>query len=284
MTHSFTRRAGALAMVGFAAATVVACSPPSDDAATPGGIRLVGRRRRQDLDLRRGIRRHGRPGRRRQEGGRAQRHRPAAGLGQLRRGHQGASRRKYPEHQGHQRPARRAAAPTRSPTAQRLKGQSGAPDVFDLGAAVALANTAMFAPYKVATWEDIAADLKDADGLWVNDYGGYMSIGYDSAKVPGADHASPTCSSPPTRARSPSTATRPRPAPPSPACRWPRSPTAARSATSPRASTSSASSTRPATSCRSTRPRPPSSRARPRSSSTGTTSTPPRPPSCRPGR
>ena len=35
MTHSFTRRAGALAMIGFAAATVVACSPPSDDDTTP---------------------------------------------------------------------------------------------------------------------------------------------------------------------------------------------------------------------------------------------------------
>ena len=69
-------------------------------------------------------------------------------------------------------------------TAERLKGQDGAPDVFDLGAAVALANTDMYAPYKVATWDDIPADLKDANGAWVNDYGGYMSIGYDSAKVP----------------------------------------------------------------------------------------------------
>ena len=42
----------------------------------------------------------------------------------------------------------------------------------------------MFAPYKVATWDDIPAAFKDADGTWVNDYGGYMSIGYDSAKVP----------------------------------------------------------------------------------------------------
>jgi putative spermidine/putrescine transport system substrate-binding protein len=69
-------------------------------------------------------------------------------------------------------------------TAKRLKGQDGAPDVFDLGAAVALENVDMFAPYKVATWDDIAPDLKDPDGTWVNDYGGYMSIGYDSAKVP----------------------------------------------------------------------------------------------------
>ena len=42
----------------------------------------------------------------------------------------------------------------------------------------------MFAPYQVATWKDIGADFKEPTGLWVNDYGGYMSVGYDSAKVP----------------------------------------------------------------------------------------------------
>jgi putative spermidine/putrescine transport system substrate-binding protein len=42
----------------------------------------------------------------------------------------------------------------------------------------------MFAPYKVATFADIPDNLKDANGTWVNDYGGYMSIGYDSGKVP----------------------------------------------------------------------------------------------------
>ena len=68
--------------------------------------------------------------------------------------------------------------------ANQLKGQGNAPDVFDLGTAVALANTAKFAPYKVSTWEDIPAALKDSSGTWVNDYGGYMSIGYDSSKVP----------------------------------------------------------------------------------------------------
>ncbi|GIF47221.1 putative spermidine/putrescine transport system substrate-binding protein [Asanoa ferruginea] len=68
--------------------------------------------------------------------------------------------------------------------AKQLKGQGGAPDVFDLGTAVALANTSMFAPYQVATWNDIPAALKEASGTWVNDYGGYMSIGYDSSKVP----------------------------------------------------------------------------------------------------
>jgi putative spermidine/putrescine transport system substrate-binding protein len=68
--------------------------------------------------------------------------------------------------------------------ANQLKGQGNAPDVFDLGTAVALANLAKFAPYKVATWSEIPDALKEASGTWVNDYGGYMSIGYDSSKAP----------------------------------------------------------------------------------------------------
>ncbi|MDV3123719.1 extracellular solute-binding protein [Mycobacterium sp. 21AC1] len=68
--------------------------------------------------------------------------------------------------------------------ANQQKGKSSAPDVFDLGQSVALANTAMFAPYKVATFEDIPAAFSDPNGAWVNDYGGYMSIGFDSSKVP----------------------------------------------------------------------------------------------------
>src|SRR3954468_8483835 len=68
--------------------------------------------------------------------------------------------------------------------ATQQKGKSTAPDVFDLGQSVALANTAMFAPDKVAKFDDIPQAYKDADGKWVNDYGGYMSIGFDSAKVP----------------------------------------------------------------------------------------------------
>jgi putative spermidine/putrescine transport system substrate-binding protein len=68
--------------------------------------------------------------------------------------------------------------------ASQQKGKSTAPDVFDLGQSVALANTTMFARYKVANFDDIAAAYKDPNGAWVNDYGGYMSIGFDSAKVP----------------------------------------------------------------------------------------------------
>jgi putative spermidine/putrescine transport system substrate-binding protein len=77
-----------------------------------------------------------------------------------------------------------SSAPTRSRPPSGSRARARRPDVFDLGAAVAMANTDKFAPYKVATWDDIPDDLKDANGLWVNDYGGYMSVGYDSAKVP----------------------------------------------------------------------------------------------------
>jgi putative spermidine/putrescine transport system substrate-binding protein len=68
--------------------------------------------------------------------------------------------------------------------ANQLRGTDRAPDVFDLGQSVALANTDLFAPYQVSTWDDIPAEFKHPDGLWVNDYGGYMSVGYDSEEVP----------------------------------------------------------------------------------------------------
>ena len=48
--------------------------------------------------------------------------------------------------------------------ANQLRGQDRAPDVFDLGSNVALRNTDLFAPYKVATWDDIPDALKDPDG------------------------------------------------------------------------------------------------------------------------
>ena len=67
--------------------------------------------------------------------------------------------------------------------AKRLNGTDRAPDVFDLGVRE-LANTPLFAPYKVSVWADIPATQKDPNGLFVQDYGGYMAIGYDSSKVP----------------------------------------------------------------------------------------------------
>ena len=68
---------------------------------------------------------------------------------------------------------------------KNLAGTSSAPDVLDVGLKYALANTALFAPYKVATWNDIPTNQKEATGLWFQDYGGYMGIGYDPSKVPG---------------------------------------------------------------------------------------------------
>jgi putative spermidine/putrescine transport system substrate-binding protein len=68
--------------------------------------------------------------------------------------------------------------------ATQLKGTDRAPDVFDLGQSVALANTDMFAPYQVSTFDDVPDEFKDPHGAWINDYGGYMSVGYDSKKVP----------------------------------------------------------------------------------------------------
>jgi putative spermidine/putrescine transport system substrate-binding protein len=68
--------------------------------------------------------------------------------------------------------------------ADNLKGQDTAPDVFDLGTAVTLDSLDYFAPYKVENWDDIPADNKEESGLWVNDYTGSMSVGYDSNSVP----------------------------------------------------------------------------------------------------
>jgi putative spermidine/putrescine transport system substrate-binding protein len=68
--------------------------------------------------------------------------------------------------------------------ANQLKGTSRAPDVFDVGLNIALANTGLFAPYKVQGWNDIPEALKESSGKWFSDYGGYMSIGYDAGKVP----------------------------------------------------------------------------------------------------
>jgi putative spermidine/putrescine transport system substrate-binding protein len=70
--------------------------------------------------------------------------------------------------------------------AEAQKGESTAPDVFDIGTAVLQANLDLVAPYKVQNWADIPADFKDAGGKWYYDYTGLMSIGYDTNKVKNA--------------------------------------------------------------------------------------------------
>jgi putative spermidine/putrescine transport system substrate-binding protein len=65
------------------------------------------------------------------------------------------------------------------------KGQSRAPDVLDLGTsfAISAASQGLLAPYKVQSWNEIPATAKDAKGDWFDDYGGYVSIGYNSKVV-----------------------------------------------------------------------------------------------------
>ena len=115
---------------------------------------------------------------------------------------------------------------------QQLKGQSRAPDVLDMGTSFAIKadQQGLLAPYKVATWSDIPANAKAADGTWYGDYGGYVAIGYNPAKVKVAPTSFKDLLKPdlqePGRA---STATRPRPARRSPPCTPRRWPTAARS-------------------------------------------------------
>jgi len=67
--------------------------------------------------------------------------------------------------------------------AKAQKGQDTAPDVFDLGTAVALDSLDYFAPYTVANWAEIPDENKESTGLWVNDYTGSMSIGFNSNEV-----------------------------------------------------------------------------------------------------
>jgi putative spermidine/putrescine transport system substrate-binding protein len=68
---------------------------------------------------------------------------------------------------------------------KQLKGQSRAPDVLDLGLSFGLEATqsGLLAPYQVASWKDIPDSLKDPAGNYYSDYGGYVSLGYDTAKV-----------------------------------------------------------------------------------------------------
>jgi putative spermidine/putrescine transport system substrate-binding protein len=65
------------------------------------------------------------------------------------------------------------------------KGQATAPDVVDVGNSYAVsgAQEGLYAPYKVATWNDIPAGQKDSGGLWASDYGGYISIGCNATKI-----------------------------------------------------------------------------------------------------
>jgi putative spermidine/putrescine transport system substrate-binding protein len=68
---------------------------------------------------------------------------------------------------------------------KQLKGQSTAPDVVDVGGSFAVTGDTdgYWAPYEVSTWSSIPAAAKASNGAYYADYGGYVAIGYDSAKV-----------------------------------------------------------------------------------------------------
>lgn len=67
------------------------------------------------------------------------------------------------------------------------KGNTGpqAPDVIDVGLAFgpSAKKDGLTQPYKVATWDEIPADVKDADGHWYADYYGVMAFGVNKDLV-----------------------------------------------------------------------------------------------------
>ncbi|SNX72679.1 putative spermidine/putrescine transport system substrate-binding protein [Cereibacter ovatus] len=60
-----------------------------------------------------------------------------------------------------------------------------APDVIDVGLAFGPQAQAegLIQPYKVATWDEIPAEIKDPDGHWYGDYYGVMSFGVNTDLV-----------------------------------------------------------------------------------------------------
>jgi putative spermidine/putrescine transport system substrate-binding protein len=65
------------------------------------------------------------------------------------------------------------------------EGSEAAPDVVDIGGSYAAsgAEQGLFAPYTVAEFDEIPPGQADPGGLWANDYGGYVSIGCNAARV-----------------------------------------------------------------------------------------------------
>ena len=66
--------------------------------------------------------------------------------------------------------------------AKTNKGTDAAPDVFDVGQAIAATSTDYFAPYKVQAWNKIPDAAKNVDGAYYADYTGIMSVGWNADK------------------------------------------------------------------------------------------------------
>ena len=67
--------------------------------------------------------------------------------------------------------------------ANRLKGTTRSPDVFDLGlsTAVKYVGTGMYAPYKVRSWSYLAGASNYSHAEFTPNYTGTMTIGYDGS-------------------------------------------------------------------------------------------------------
>ena len=65
-------------------------------------------------------------------------------------------------------------------------GGPAAPDTVDVGFSSST-NTDLFQPYKVATFDSIHADSKEATGLWVGDYYGVLSFEINKDVIKGDD-------------------------------------------------------------------------------------------------
>ena len=67
------------------------------------------------------------------------------------------------------------------------KGNTGpqAPDVIDVGLSFgpAAKKDGLIQAYKVSTWDDIPASVKDADGFWYGDYYGVLAMGVNKDVV-----------------------------------------------------------------------------------------------------
>ncbi|MBT9371073.1 ABC transporter substrate-binding protein [Rhizobium sp. CSW-27] len=90
-----------------------------------------------------------------------------------------AFKKKYPEIQVNElNPDAGSADEVEAVKANKDNKGPQAPDVVDVGLAFGpqMKKEGLLQPYKVSTWDEIPANIKDADGYWYGDYYGVMSF------------------------------------------------------------------------------------------------------------
>ena len=90
-----------------------------------------------------------------------------------------AFKKKYPEIQVNElNPDAGSADEVEAVKANKDNKGPQAPDVVDVGLAFGpqMKKEGLLQPYKVSTWDEIPANVKDADGYWYGDYYGVMSF------------------------------------------------------------------------------------------------------------